>query len=192
MKNCGKFIIVLALLMQVKNSFATCSPIFAFVYSGNLEAVKQFKGDVNICNDRGLTPLDIACILGQKEIVISLIDDKNANLNSDGLYLNYACMNGHIQIVDIIIERFVSRGKGFRALKELINLKDIMACTVVDRLLKFIERYPLKSPAQISEYRLLTPEQQQKYAIKHPDEIEGYRQILGILESLLCKSPSVS
>ena len=57
-----------------------------------------------------MTPLHWACEKGQTELVITLIDDKNADIHSIGGYmqntpLNIACRNNNMELAMALLDR---------------------------------------------------------------------------------------
>jgi len=182
-KNWMKVVFVLGVMAQLGYGSVACYPIFDYVRRGDLAAVKSFDGDVNIRTDRGLTPLDIACSLGLRDIVDVLINVKNACIDSNSLCLHYAFNIINVEIIKIVIEAFKCRNM-INELKSLISSSDFMGYSVIDKLKRIIERYDL-SAEQIAEYKALTEVEQREYDVMHPGKLAKYKEIYEILNACI-------
>jgi ankyrin repeat protein len=98
------------------NCQITNEEYFEKVAEGNLDKVKEFfatGGNIYAVDEMLMTGLQISCFYGHKEIVNYLLFEKNFfkdtketfQKNCGGESLNMACSGGHLDIVQILIEK---------------------------------------------------------------------------------------
>lgn len=78
--------------------------------SGCIEAVKAFseEDDLNVQTKSGLTPLMVACLYNQEEVVsylLTIIGVDNSIASSEGwTAFHYACLSGSLDVVRLLLE----------------------------------------------------------------------------------------
>ncbi len=106
---------------EAKTTKAPNISIHQAVEDGNTEAIKQRLAsgvDVNVTDDRGMTPLHVAAVLGRKviaELLISKGADVNANNAGGDTPLDYAIRLKRTEIATLLRKQGGKTGEGLKA-----------------------------------------------------------------------------